>query len=87
MKLATYRTAQGASYGAVTQKGIVDLKRYLGNQYPDLKALIAGNGFADAAKHLSEAPDYKESDVVWLPVIPNPGKIVCVGLNYQDHVV
>ncbi len=87
MKLATYRTAQGASYGAVTQKGIVDLKRYLGNQYPDLKALIAGNGFADAAKHLSEAPDYKESDVVWLPVIPNPDKIVCVGLNYQDHVV
>jgi 2-keto-4-pentenoate hydratase/2-oxohepta-3-ene-1,7-dioic acid hydratase in catechol pathway len=87
MKLATYRTAQGASYGALSQKGIVDLKRYLGNQYPDLKALIAGNGFADAAKHLSEAPDYKESDVVWLPVIPNPGKIVCVGLNYQDHVV
>jgi 2-keto-4-pentenoate hydratase/2-oxohepta-3-ene-1,7-dioic acid hydratase in catechol pathway len=87
MKLATYRTAQGTSYGAVTQKGIVDLKRYLGNQYPDLKALIAGNGFADAAKHLSEAPDYKESDVVWLPVIPNPDKIVCVGLNYQDHVV
>jgi 2-keto-4-pentenoate hydratase/2-oxohepta-3-ene-1,7-dioic acid hydratase in catechol pathway len=86
MKLATYRTAQGASYGVVTQKGIVDLKRYLGNQYPDLKALIAGNGFADAAKHLSEAPDYKESDVVWLPVIPNPDKIVCVGLNYQDHV-
>jgi 2-keto-4-pentenoate hydratase/2-oxohepta-3-ene-1,7-dioic acid hydratase in catechol pathway len=87
MKLATYRTAQGTSYGAVTQKGIVDLKRYLGNQYPDLKALIAGNGFADAAKHLSEAPDYKESDVVWLPVIPNPDKIFCVGLNYQDHVV
>jgi 2-keto-4-pentenoate hydratase/2-oxohepta-3-ene-1,7-dioic acid hydratase in catechol pathway len=86
MKLATYRTAQGESYGVVTQKGIVDLKRYLGNQYPDLRALIAGNGFADAAKHLSEAPDYKESDVVWLPVIPNPDKIVCVGLNYQDHV-
>src|SRR5205085_12409545 len=63
------------------------LKRYIGNQYPDLKALIAGNGFADAAKHLNEAPDYKESDIAWLPVIPNPDKIICVGLNYQDHVV
>jgi len=87
MRLATFKTAQGTSYGIVTSKGIVDLKRYVGNQYPDLKALIAGNGFADAAKHLNEAPDYKDSDITWLPVIPNPGKIICVGLNYQDHVV
>jgi 2-keto-4-pentenoate hydratase/2-oxohepta-3-ene-1,7-dioic acid hydratase in catechol pathway len=87
MKLATFSTAQGRSYGIVTAKGIVDLKRYIGNQYPDLLSLIAGNGFAEAAKQLGSAPDYKESDVTWLPVIPNPGKILCVGLNYQDHVV
>ena len=87
MKLTSFKTAQGASYGIVTAKGIVDLKRYIGNQYPDLKALVAGNGFADAAKHLSEAPDYKESDITFLPVIPNPDRILCVGLNYQDHVV
>src|SRR5712691_8210063 len=64
MKLATFKTAQGTSYGIVT-----------------------GNGFAEAAKHLNAAADYKESDVIWMPVIPNPDKIVCVGLNYQDHVV
>ena len=87
MRLATFQTAQGASYGLVTAKGIVDLKRYLGNQYPDLKSLIAGNGFADAAKHANGGADYGESDVTWLPVIPNPDKILCVGLNYQDHVV
>ena len=87
MRLATFRTAQGASYGIVTSKGIVDLKRYIGNQYPDLLSLIAAKGFADAAKHGNEAPDYQQSDITWLPVIPNPGKILCVGLNYQDHVV
>ena len=87
MRLATFRTAQGASYGIVTSKGIVDLKRYIGNQYPDLKALIAHHAFADAAKHAHEPSDYKESDVTFLPVIPNPDKILCVGLNYQDHVV
>ena len=53
MKLATFKTAQGASYGAVTGKGIVDLRRYLGNQYPDLKSLIEGNAFDQARKHLS----------------------------------
>jgi 2-keto-4-pentenoate hydratase/2-oxohepta-3-ene-1,7-dioic acid hydratase in catechol pathway len=87
MRLATFKTAQGISYGAVTAKGIVDLRRYLGNQYPDLKALIEGDALDQAKKHLGETPDYKASDITWLPVIPNPDKIVCVGLNYQDHVV
>src|SRR2546423_15408173 len=87
MKLATFKTAQGTSYGIVTAKGIVDLKRYIGNRFADLKALIGGNGFAEAAKHLSEAPDYQASDIVWLPVIPNPDKIACVGFTYQGHVV
>jgi 2-keto-4-pentenoate hydratase/2-oxohepta-3-ene-1,7-dioic acid hydratase in catechol pathway len=88
MRLTTFKTAaQGASYGAVTGKGIVDLRRYLGNQFPDLKALVAGNGFLQVNQYLSEAPDYQPSDVTWLPVIPNPDKIVCVGLNYEEHRV
>src|SRR5438477_12140370 len=87
MRLATFRTAQGISYGIVTAKGIVDLKRYIGNRFADLKALIGGNAFAEAAKHVNEAPDYKESDITWLPVIPNPERILCVGLNYKDNVV
>ena len=87
MRLATFKTAQGESYGAVTGKGIVDLRRFLGNQYPDLKSLIAADALDQAKKHLTETPDYKTSDITWLPVIPNPDKIVCVGLNYQEHVV
>jgi len=87
MRLASFKTAKGASYGAVTGNGIVDLRRHLGNQFPDLKALIAGNGFLQVNQYLSEAPDYKESDVTWLPVIPKPDKIVCVGLNYEEHRV
>jgi len=87
MKLASFATAQGASYGAVVGKGIVDLRRYLGNQYPDLKAVIRDQALSKIAPYLSEAPDYQASDIAWLPVIPNPDRIVCVGLNYQDHVV
>ena len=87
MRLATFKTAQGTSYGIVTAKGIVDLKRYIGNRFADLKSLIGGNAFAEAAKHAGETPDYQDSDITWLPVIPNPERILCVGLNYQDHVV
>lgn len=87
MKLATFKTAKGASYGAVVDKGIVDLGRRLGNRYPDLKSLIAANAFKEAAALLKEPQDHKTAEIAWLPVIPNPDKIVCVGLNYQDHVV
>ena len=87
MKLATFKTPQGSSYGAVTDAGIVDLGKRLGNKYPDLKSLIAKDAFGDAKKLLGEKADYKLADISWLPVIPNPDKIFCVGLNYQDHVV
>jgi 2-keto-4-pentenoate hydratase/2-oxohepta-3-ene-1,7-dioic acid hydratase in catechol pathway len=87
MKLATFSTAKGASYGAVVDQGIVDLGKRLGNRYPDLLSLVAANAFGEAAKLLNEKIDFKTAEVTWLPVIPNPGKIICVGLNYQDHVV
>jgi len=85
MKLATFQTSKGASYGVVSDQGVTDLGARLGSKYPDLKALISNNGLEDAKK-LSQV-DFKTSEITWLPVIPNPGKILCVGLNYQDHVV
>src|SRR2546422_7183804 len=85
MRLASFRTAQGASYGAVTKQGIVALGRRLGNRYSGLRTLLERNGLEEARKAAGSPADYKESDVTWLPVIPDPGKIVCVGLNYEEH--
>src|SRR5262245_44980981 len=87
MKLASFKTAKGASYGVVNDKGIVDLGRRLGNQYADLKAVIAADAFSKIKSFLNEKADYRLAEVTLLPVIPNPDKIICVGLNYQDHVV
>ena len=87
MKLLTFKTAKGDSYGALTGTGVVDLGRRLGSRFPDLKSLISKNGLEEARKLLSDKPDLQVSDLTFLPVIPNPDKIVCVGLNYQDHVV
>src|SRR3989449_7297127 len=85
MRLASFRTAQGASYGAVTSQGIADVARRLANRYSDLRTLLEKNGIEEARKPAGPPADYKESEVTWLPVIPNPGKIVCVGLNYEEH--
>ena len=89
MKLATYRTSKGAGYGVVRDDGIVDLTRRIGKKYPNLRALLAGNALGAALKIAKAAkkPDLKTGNVTFLPVIPNPGKIVCVGLNYEEHRV
>ncbi len=82
MKLATFQTNKGASYGIVDGDSVTDLGARLGSKYPDLLTFIAARGKAEKAQ-----ADFKTSEITWLPVIPNPGKILCVGLNYQDHVV
>ena len=89
MKLASYKTSKGAGYGVVADEGIVDLTRRIGKKYPDLRALLAGNALAQAQKIAKAAKkmDFKTGKVTFLPVIPNPGKIVCVGLNYEEHRV
>src|SRR5258708_9156374 len=87
MKLASYRTPKGAGYGVVIADGIVDLTRRIGKKYPDLRALLAGGALAQAEKIAKGAKktDLNLSKIVFLPVIPNPGKIACVGLNYEEH--
>ena len=87
MKLASYRTPKGAGYGVVIDDGIVDLTRRIGKKYPDLRALLAGGALAQAEKIAKGAKktDLKLGKISFLPVIPNPGKIICVGLNYEEH--
>jgi 2-keto-4-pentenoate hydratase/2-oxohepta-3-ene-1,7-dioic acid hydratase in catechol pathway len=34
---------------------------------------------------LEAAPEVAFDDVTWLPVIPEPRKIICVGVNYRTH--
>jgi 2-keto-4-pentenoate hydratase/2-oxohepta-3-ene-1,7-dioic acid hydratase in catechol pathway len=87
MKLISFLNNRVPSYGIVNGDDVLDLTPILGSQYPDLKALIAGNAFAqsaDAAR--AHKPTLKFSKLTLLPVIPNPNKIVCVGLNYGEHV-
>ncbi|RNM06827.1 fumarylacetoacetate hydrolase family protein [Dickeya undicola] len=84
MKLASYRHHGKNSYGIHTPAGLIDLGSRLGNRYPDLKALLAGDALQEAEAFQSETPDVAVADVTFLPVIVAPSKILCVGMNYAD---
>jgi 2-keto-4-pentenoate hydratase/2-oxohepta-3-ene-1,7-dioic acid hydratase in catechol pathway len=86
MKLASYMHDNTACYGSVVGDGIIDLSRRIGARYRDIRTLLADGGLAQAqTASAGQAPDLKLADVRLLPVIPNPGKIFCIGLNYEDH--
>ena len=83
MKLCSFSTNGAASYGIVTDNGIVDL----GRRFPEatLRDFLA-DGLGRAAALADAPPDHALDAVTFDPVIPNPDKIICVGLNYHDHV-
>ena len=65
---------------------IVDLFARFAKQYPTLREAIAAGALTklaeDAARH---SPDHALEEVAFLPPIPSPEKIICIGVNYPDR--
>lgn len=86
MKLLSYRLNGQDSYGVVAGDGVIDLGRRLGTKYRDLKAALR----AGALDELHRAAQGQQADasldsIEFLPVIPDPDKLLMVGLNYKAH--
>ncbi|NUP61545.1 MAG: fumarylacetoacetate hydrolase family protein [Nonomuraea sp.] len=79
MKLATIRTADGDTRAVrVDGENLVDLG------FADVGALLAR---PDWAEHAARTEGRTVPGAGYAPVVPRPGKIVCVGLNYRNHIL
>lgn len=85
MKFATFKANGTATWGIIDGEDAVDLGTVLRDRYPDLKSAITADSLREAAERTGDAKRYPLSNIEWLPVIPNPDKILCVGLNYEMH--
>jgi len=85
MKFATFKINGTTSWGLIDGSEVVDLGASLRDRFPDLKSVIAANVLSEAAKLGTTAPRHPLAKITWLPVIPNPDKILCIGLNYETH--
>jgi 2-keto-4-pentenoate hydratase/2-oxohepta-3-ene-1,7-dioic acid hydratase in catechol pathway len=88
MKLLSFVIEGRPSYGVVKGQGVVDLgARFGAHGCATLRQLLEADRLAEAAKlAATERPDHALDAIAFAPVIPDPGKIICVGLNYRDHV-
>ena len=82
MKFASFKINGATSWGLIEGNEAVDLGAVLRDKFPDLKSAIAAGALAEAANAATKAKRYPLASITWLPVIPNPEKILCIGLNY-----
>ena len=85
MKLASFRIHNRATWGLVEGDAVVDIGAAAGRGVPDLKSCIEQEAYELIRRQSDSAPRHSMNEVTWLPVIPNPEKIFCVGLNYETH--
>jgi 2-keto-4-pentenoate hydratase/2-oxohepta-3-ene-1,7-dioic acid hydratase in catechol pathway len=86
MRLLSFEHNGTASYGIAVNGGIIDAGKRLAPGWPTLRSALAGEGLGllEAMQH--DQPDLDRGSVRFLPVIPQPGKIICVGVNYLAHI-
>ena len=73
-------------FGIVSDNKVTDLTGQINNTNC-LKELIKSNGLQKGRNYAKNNPgDINLNSIKLLPVIPNPSKIICVGLNYHEHV-
>jgi acylpyruvate hydrolase len=90
LKFTSYRSGTEARLAVVDGDTIVDLNRVLPEVPSDARlALLAGVDLVAAGRRALEAatPEQRQAlaGLTLAPVVPEPGKTVCLGLNYYDH--
>jgi acylpyruvate hydrolase len=80
MRLATIRTATG--HRAVR----VDADTAVETGDADVRALLERPDWRDRAA-AAAGPAHSLEGIDYAPLVPSPEKIICVGLNYRDHIL
>jgi 2-keto-4-pentenoate hydratase/2-oxohepta-3-ene-1,7-dioic acid hydratase in catechol pathway len=86
VKLLTYRVDGAVRFGALREDAIIDVSTRLPDT-PSIRSVLEAGALARVAEVVAgvAGPDRRPADVDLLPVVPDPGKIICAGVNYRAH--
>ena len=85
MKLVSFQAEDGHRAGVQTADGVIDAAPVLGVESITVRELIEADRVEELAKGLDAGGPAPVSDPELLPPLPDPDKIVCIGLNYRSH--
>src|SRR6476469_7247402 len=88
MRLVSYLVEGVARGGVLTGDGILDAAELLGTEVTSLRGLITEERIPEL-RDRAASPQASGVNPIpgleLLPPIPDPEKIVCIGLNYRSH--
>ena len=86
MRVCSYLMPDGTgSYGVADGDAVIDAGAKLRATYADLRAVLAAGALAELGGNAG-GQRVALSDVTLLSPVPNPDKILCIGLNYMTHI-
>jgi 2-keto-4-pentenoate hydratase/2-oxohepta-3-ene-1,7-dioic acid hydratase in catechol pathway len=85
MRLVTYESDRGPRAGILRDDLVVDAWDAIGGDGAGLRELLDAGRLGDLAGAVDDAGGAPLSDGALMPPIPDPEKILCIGLNYRSH--
>ncbi|HET6832133.1 MAG TPA: fumarylacetoacetate hydrolase family protein [Solirubrobacterales bacterium] len=86
MRLISYRSDRGARAGVLVADAVVDAGDALGaGASATVRGLLEADALAELEAVSAGTPGEPLSAIELLPPIPDPEKVICIGLNYRDH--
>lgn len=87
MKFISFLKGGQPSFGVVSGDTVIDMAPIAHEVGGSLKVMLERGGLEKARAWVSsDREQILLAEVDLLPVIPDPGKILCVGINYLSHV-
>ncbi|MDH4022232.1 MAG: fumarylacetoacetate hydrolase family protein [Gammaproteobacteria bacterium] len=86
MKLASFRDGALTTWGLVQADGVQLATSSLRAQFPELRDVLAAGAVAGIPALLAPERLRDPSSLHFAPVIPEPARILCVGVNYLAHI-
>jgi 2-keto-4-pentenoate hydratase/2-oxohepta-3-ene-1,7-dioic acid hydratase in catechol pathway len=84
MRVVTYRSDRGARAGVLHDDSVIDVWDALGGEGSSVRDLLVSGRLAEVAES-SDGEAMPLDQVELEPPVPDPEKIVCIGLNYSAH--
>jgi 2-keto-4-pentenoate hydratase/2-oxohepta-3-ene-1,7-dioic acid hydratase in catechol pathway len=85
MRIVTYASDRGQRAGLLRDDGTVDVWDRLGDEGSSVRDLLAAERLGDLDGLAEAEAELPADDVELLAPVPDPDKIVCIGLNYRAH--
>jgi len=85
VRVASYRIGDRETYGVLNGQTVKEASEPFRRRFPDLRSVLAADALALLEADSGGAASAL-TDIDYLPVIPNPDKVICVGVNYLPHI-